>query len=256
MIKEKAHNYVYEIKYSNNKKYIGVRSCNCEPEDDTSYLGSSKIIPSDIKSTGIKTILKTFESREEAVKYEMELQLKDNVKFSDEYYNQVIQTSIKFDQSGCKAETHTHIKSMQEKLTGRTAKDYEYIREANKKRILLKGNNQTEAQKLGRLKQADAIRGIKNPSKGHPGVTSTSFVPWYFIDNNGIKTIITNISKKDFASSLGLSYRQFIHRFHKDNEHKKLETLKSKNSKIYGWTFGNMTEPSQTKKHKLIGKLY
>lgn len=256
MIKEKSHNYVYEIKYSNNKKYIGVRSCNCEPKDDTSYLGSSKIIPNDVKSTGIKTILKTFNNREDAVKYEMELQLKYNVKFSDEYYNQVIQTSTKFDQSGCKAETHAHVKSMQDKLIGRTKEDYEYIRKANKKRALLKGNNQTEAQKLGRLKQADAIRGIKNPSKGHPGATSTSFVPWYFIDNNGIKTIITNISKKDFASSLGLSYRQFIHRFHKDNEHKKLETLKSKNSKIYGWTFGNMTEPSQTKKHKLIGKLY
>ena len=255
MIKEKAYNYVYLIEYSNGKKYIGVRSCNCEPINDK-YQGSSKIIPDNIKSTGIKTILKTFNNRADAVKYEMELQLKNNVKFSDEYYNQVVQTSTKFDQSGCSAETHEHVKRMKEKLTGRKEKDYDYIKEANRKRRLLKGENQTELQKLGRIKQANAIRGVKNPAKGHPGASSTSFVPWYFIDNNGIKTVITNISKKDFASTLGLSYRQFIHRFHKNNEHKKLETVKSKNLKIHGWTFGNIKDPKQTIKHKTIGKLY
>ena len=39
----------------------------------------------------------------------------------------------------------------------------------------------------------EKLTGVKNPAKGHPGATSTSFVPWYYIDNNGVKTIITKI---------------------------------------------------------------
>lgn len=255
MINEKANNYVYIIDYPNGMKYIGVRSCNCEIKNDK-YLGSSKIIPIDIKNKGIKRILKTFKTRAEAILYERELQLKFNVKFSNEYYNQVVQTSTKFDQSGCTAETHEHVMRMKLKLTGRTKENTDYIRIANEKRKMYRGENQTDLQKAGRLKQAETIRGTKNPLKGHPGASSTSFVPWYYIDNNGIKTIISNISKKDFAKSLGLSYRQLIHRFHKDNEHKKNLSVRNLNSGIYGWTFGNVRQPTQTIKHKTIGKLY
>ena len=243
MRKEKKHNYVYIIHYSNNMKYIGVRSCNCEIVEDK-YIGSSKVIPEDIRKTGIKKILKTFNTRSEAVEYERKLQIENNVKFSDNFYNIVVQTSTKFDQSGLTAETHSHLKRMQEKLTGRTKENCEYIRKANEKRKLLRGDNQTDAQKAGRISMREKLTGVKNPAKGRPGAKATSFVPWYYIDNNGIRTEIHNISKKDFAKSLGIGYRVFIYRFSKENEHKPMLTCKK--GKLYKWTFGNLETPTQT----------
>ena len=40
------YHYTYEITYTNNTKYIGVRSSKCLPENDTKYIGSSKYTPS------------------------------------------------------------------------------------------------------------------------------------------------------------------------------------------------------------------
>ena len=36
------NHYTYLITYTTGKKYIGVRSCKCLPEEDTNYIGSSK----------------------------------------------------------------------------------------------------------------------------------------------------------------------------------------------------------------------
>lgn len=247
MIKNKfKHNYVYEITYENNMKYIGVRSCNCNIEDDD-YMGSSKIIPFNLKGT--KTIIKTFETREEAVRFEREYQLKFNAHISNKYYNQVIQTSTLFDQSGCTKETHNHVLSMANKLKGRTKENCEYIRLANIKRKEKSGSNRTQKQIDGSKRQAESIRGIKNPLKGHPGTSSTSFVKWYYIDNNGTKHIINNVSKKDYAEKLGISYRQLVYRFSKKNEHNKM--ISDINSPIYGFIFGNLEEVKQTKSIRL-----
>jgi hypothetical protein len=66
--------YVYKISFQTGHAYFGVRSCECLPEEDTKYLGSPQtykhywdnFIP-------CKTIIRQFETREEANSFETEL---------------------------------------------------------------------------------------------------------------------------------------------------------------------------------------
>ncbi len=69
-MKHKYH-YTYKITdLDTNKFYIGVRSCDCKPEDDVKYLGSSKTFkPKNYR----KEILCSFPSRRDANIAEMGL---------------------------------------------------------------------------------------------------------------------------------------------------------------------------------------
>jgi hypothetical protein len=222
-------------------KYIGVRSCNGLPEKDIKYNGSSKIIPLNISITGIKNILQIFDTRHQAVQYEANLHKKHNVKLSPLYYNQVNQTSIKFDQQGCTAKTHKHVAKMANKLKGRTATTHEYIRKANEKRKALSGNNRTSAQIAGQIKVANTIRGTKNPKKACKGIQNGGFNEWYYITPKGVYHEVKHLPKQDFADKLGVTPRQLGHRFHHTNMHKKAKTPPLK-----GYIFGNLPMPTNT----------
>jgi hypothetical protein len=174
------NHYTYIINYPSGMKYIGVRSCKALPEEDTQYLGSSKIIPPEEKSGAIKTILKSFDTRLEAVKHECELHELHDVKNNSNYYNQVNQTSTKFDQKGCTKETHTHIQKMAEKLTGRSAETHNYIKEANIKRRAYSGDNKTDKQKQWHSSRSGVPQG-PNPKKANKGIESPATKPWYYI---------------------------------------------------------------------------
>ena len=268
-MEEKKYNYVYEIIYSDGKKYIGVRSCNCEIIQDN-YYGSSKIIPNKLKTNRTKVILSTHSTRDEAMKEEIRLHALYNVKDNPNYYNQCNSSSVKFRASkeACKKSGITR--------TGRTAKTHEYIAKqvearakykgienrteaqrkadtdpekiakANLKRKLLIGENQTEAQKKGRISMREKLTGIKNPKKGHPGIKSTSFVPWYYIDAEGNRFEMFDITKKQFAEKISIPYRILIYRFSKENEHKPFIHITKKTKMIENWTFGNLFTPSQS----------
>lgn len=98
------HHYVYLISnIVEHKAYFGVRSCNCTPEEDTSYMSSSKLIkklykekPQEFK----KKILKTFDTRKEAMEWEIYLHNTYDVGRNPSFYNKAKQTSIGFDTSG------------------------------------------------------------------------------------------------------------------------------------------------------------
>lgn len=93
--------YTYLIQHnSENKRYIGVRSCDCDPVDDTEYWGSSKHLPSNMQETHTKIILKEHVSRKEAVAHEIGLHNLNDVAVNPIYYNQAKQTSTGFDTSG------------------------------------------------------------------------------------------------------------------------------------------------------------
>ena len=267
-MKKKKYNYVYEILYPNGKKYIGVRSCDCEIEEDK-YLGSAFHIPNEMKKQGLKTILSIHKTREDAMKEEIRLHALYNVKDNENYYNQCNSTSTKFQVS------KEGILRSAKTRTGRTKETYEYIEkqvESRKKykgienrteaqrradlcpeRIakmsaklrLLSGENQTEAQKLGRLSMRKKLTGTKNPAKGRPGIKSTSFVPWYYIEPGGERHEIYSMSKKDFAIKNNIPYRIFIYRFSKENEHKPFIKTTEKSESIKGWIFGNLETPVQ-----------
>ena len=106
-----SQHYTYEItnKKSGNR-YIGVRSCGCNPYDDP-YMGSSKRLDEAIATKGIenftKTILQTFDTREEAIQHEIDLHELYDVGVNPLFYNQAKQTSVGFDTAGTQLSEET-----------------------------------------------------------------------------------------------------------------------------------------------------
>lgn len=205
-MKPKKYHYVYEITYSTGKKYIGVRSCNCEIEDDN-YLGSGFHIPPEVKGTETKKVLSTHNTREEAMVEEIRLHALFDVKNNPDYYNQCNSTSTKFQVS---EEAH---KRSAETRKGRTKETHEYIQKQVEAHSKYKGENRTEAQKQSfspdrmperirkykeslqksmedpefakRIKEArirggKSCKGIPNPKKGHTGINHPRVKPWWF----------------------------------------------------------------------------
>ena len=97
-------------------KYIGVRSCKCDPIDDYKYLGSSKYTPNN--KILVKQILKTHTSRNKAIQHEIELHSKLHIHTNINYYNRASQKSQGFDVSGI-PHTAQHNKRISEALIGR-----------------------------------------------------------------------------------------------------------------------------------------
>lgn len=101
----KKYHYVYMLSNTDpiddRKFYIGCRSSNCIPSDD-SYFSSSKEILKLIKNGKVftKEILGVFSNREEAIKYEIELHNKYDVSNNIEFYNKHNQSSSGFDTTG------------------------------------------------------------------------------------------------------------------------------------------------------------
>jgi len=79
-------------------EYIGVRSCNGLPENDTRYQGSSKHLPRTIQYR--KEIIAVWPTREEAVAHEVALHDFHDVARSPRFFNKAKQTSVGFDTAG------------------------------------------------------------------------------------------------------------------------------------------------------------
>lgn len=92
--KTKNH-YTYLIKnlVPNDERqfYIGVKSCDCLPEENTDYMGSSSSLCEDIELHGLanfqKIILQEFNSREEAEIHENALHIEHNAASNPLFYN-------------------------------------------------------------------------------------------------------------------------------------------------------------------------
>lgn len=218
--------YVYLLEFPNDMGYIGMHSTTIAPELDTCYLGSGKALPKRDSSSCMKTILKTFPTREEAVQYEIELiELNDCVK-SPIWYNLRKKT---FDKHGTTlSEAHRKLISEQHLGSKRPTFSQKYS-----------GAGRTPAQKAGDIRAGAKMKGTKNPAKGSSGILNQGFNPWYYITPTGEYVEVLDIPKQDHASSLGFTARQLGHRFHYTNEHKE-----SNRSPFKGWTFGNLPRPT------------
>lgn len=103
----KKYHYVYFIEnltpVDERRYYIGVRSCECFPEEDP-YMGSSVSLNEVISRCGIqhfqKTILSEFSSRKDAVQHEIDLHLFYDVGRNKQFFNKARQTSTRRDTSG------------------------------------------------------------------------------------------------------------------------------------------------------------
>ena len=83
--------YTYLITNTTNQmKYIGVRSCSCLPENDSDYMGSSKLLNEAMEiepESFVKTIIDTFPTREIANADEQRLHEMYDVARNPEFYN-------------------------------------------------------------------------------------------------------------------------------------------------------------------------
>jgi len=91
------HHYVYSSYEEWGREYIGIRSCNCLPEEDTRYFGS--FCDRSFKPTG-KTILFVCETRIEASEIEIELHNFFDVAVNPQFANRSKATSTGFDRTG------------------------------------------------------------------------------------------------------------------------------------------------------------
>lgn len=98
------YHYVYKITNINpvdiTKYYIGVRTSDIDPLDDTTYFGSSTYLKKAIKSQGkinfLKEILSVWETREKANIEEIRLHQLYEVSTNPEFYNKSKSRSSKF----------------------------------------------------------------------------------------------------------------------------------------------------------------
>jgi hypothetical protein len=107
--------YTYIIKNKTNQmQYIGVRSCNCLPENDSGYMGSSKILGEAMKvepEPFTKIIIDTFPAREIANSNEQWLHETYDVARNPLFYNQM-NAPLGFDHTG-----KHHSKETKEKMS-------------------------------------------------------------------------------------------------------------------------------------------
>lgn len=212
------YHYVYLLSFDNSMKYVGCHSTHLSPELDVTYLGSGSKLPARTHKTCKKEILSIHETREQAINAEIDFIQKNNCVNSEEYYNVRLKT---FDKHGSKlSENHKKIISENSKKP----RNFPY-----------RGKDRTPAQIQGSINASKKLTGVKNLSKGHKGITNCAFKPWYFITPEGIRTEVYDITKKDYASKLGFTHRQLVHRFHYTNQHNPGKTHPFK-----GWTFGDL----------------
>jgi len=160
------NHYTYEIKFENDMKYIGVRSCKCAIEDDV-YTGSSKLIPPELYATCEKTILNTFSTRIEAQQDEIARHAELDVARNPDYYNGVNAKSTGFSPIGL------------------TKKHSENVRLRSEKFRAYRGSNRTQAQLEADKKVAEFQKGRKDLSKGNSGMDNPQVKPWYYITPKG-----------------------------------------------------------------------
>jgi transcriptional regulator of NAD metabolism len=155
------------INENNGMMYIGKRQCSCSPNDDTSYMGSSKYVP---KEECDKIVLSCFDNHLDAVNEEIRLHNLYDVANNELFYNRSKQTSTKFDTTGFRFNlTEEQKKKISESSKGTPKTLTEEQREANRKRLAKYRTPEIRAKAANSLKKNGSNKGIKNPQ----------FKPWY-----------------------------------------------------------------------------
>lgn len=206
--------------------YIGVRTCKGTVWDD-GYMGSSIHMTEEDKANCNKIVLKRFDSREDAVAYEIEMHEKFDVANSPMFYNKAKQTSTGFD------------------TTGRNMSKEEKLRRADiqKKRFKeqghpLKGRKLSEEHKK-KLSAAHKGRKHKGSTKDKmseiaSGVNNSAFRPWWY-EVDGVRTEVYDETPKEFSKRIGVPFSCV-----KDRFRKQLEGMPRQKAPLKGYTFGRI----------------
>jgi len=109
------HHYVYHSYEEWGREYVGIRSCDCLPEEDTKYFGS--FYDKSFKPTG-KNILFVCKTRKEASEIEIKLHDFFDVAINPKFANKAKATSSGFNRAGV-LHTEESKKRMSETHTGK-----------------------------------------------------------------------------------------------------------------------------------------
>jgi len=205
------YHYVYHSYEEWGREYIGVRSCNCLPEEDTKYFGSftdKTFFPTE------KTILFVCETRQEVMEIEIKLHDFFDVAVNPQFANKAKQTSTKFDTTGVilSPRTEAQREAISERMSGE--KNHRFgvpLTEAQKKAKSerMSGENhplfgvpQTEAQKKA---QSERMSGENNPYYGKFGAAHNRSKAIIAIQPDGIELHFGSGREADRVLGIGQS---------------------------------------------------
>lgn len=204
----KKYHYTYLIIHKNQDfKYIGVRSCNAHPQYDTEYWGSSKHLPSDVKDTHSKIILKIFDTRKDALSHEIEMHEANNVVEDSTFYNKAKQKSLSFDTTGFR---FNHTEEAKQKISNaRKGELNPYYGKKHSKEIRDKmsqkgrGRKQTKEHIEKRIKKGKDVYNAKSANVysfiDDSIIAENICISEWARENNHNKSLLLKTAKRDLA---------------------------------------------------------
>ena len=195
--------YVYRSFEEGGREYIGCRTCDCLPEEDTKYFGS--FYDKTFKPTE-KTILFVCETREEVLEIEVELHDFFDVAVNPQFVNQAKQTSTGFDMTGV--------------VRGSMAEEH-------KKKLSEANSGKTHTEEQNR-KKSEAQSGEKNHMFGRTGALHPSSKAIIAIEPDG--------TQRHFGSISEAAQELRIHNGHLSGRYLKTGNVLKK-GKFKGWQF-------------------
>ena len=193
--------------------YIGVRSCNCLPENDE-YQGSAKTVSKQYKQRCQKYILATHSTRKEAIAHEIYLHDLYDVARNPCFFNKAKQTSSSFDTTGLRSPR---------KGVSLTPETKEKLRQANlgkkqsaetiKKRSEKLKGHQVSAEtrtKIGAKNSKILLGRKKSVEEKYTNVTNHTV--YLFIHTNGFEELLT---LWEFVSKFNITYPTHLYRMAK-----------------------------------------
>ena len=170
-------------------RYIGVRSSERIPTEDTDYWGSSKHLPEDVQSTHRKLILAEHPTREAAIAHEILLHKLNNVAVNDDYYNRAQQKTTGFDTAGTTrkfTDEHRRNLSISSKLH---AQKPNYVNPRKGVTVSEESRRRNSASKKADTRPAF--------------VRAPRFKPW-FITDGGVTHLFYTVTKQQHAINCGV----------------------------------------------------
>jgi hypothetical protein len=239
------HHYTYLITYNNGLKYMGVRSCECLPEEDVKYFGSSRHTPT-VDNVVSKVILQTYLTRKEAVEAEIAFHALHCVSTSDSFYNKANQKTTGFDTTGFDfIRTKDHCEKIRKSLTGRIRTDAERLAISKAKKGIKQGPHTQEFKDMvsrihkGKTVSKDSLLKMVNTRKANNSYAHSDeskrkiketmlkdppFVSPVIFTKDGVETTYSSITS--CGKTTGISPNTF-----KGRLHRKMNNLKN------GWGY-------------------
>lgn len=198
-VNDKIH-YVYLLASRKEEKYyIGVRTCKGSIDKDT-YMGSSTCMTKEDKAACNKLILARFDTRAEAVQYEIDLHIRFNVVENPMFWNKAKQTSTGFDTSGRSMdEKERAIRSEAQK------KRFSTILHPSKGRKLTEEHKEKISKSGTGLKRSSVTRAKIQKAHKERSAKHWKFEAWWY-EVDGVKTEVFDKTIRQFAEEMEVNF--------------------------------------------------